>query len=179
MHARRSLILFAALAIAAALAPARASDDLAEPLQPLAPFLGKTWRGEGPGAEPGQTMVDVSRWERALNGQAVRVLHSVNEGEYGGETIIVWDAEQRSLVFYYFTTAGFRTQGTMRIEEGRLISHETVAGNENGVTEVRAMGEILPDGRLHSRSEYLQNGVWVPGHEFTYSEDPSARVIFR
>jgi hypothetical protein len=29
---------------------------------------------------------DVCRFERAPNGQAIRILHSVNEGIYGGET---------------------------------------------------------------------------------------------
>jgi hypothetical protein len=168
------------LALSLALSTAAAAaEDLAAPLEPLRPFLGKTWRGEMPGSTAEKPSIDVSRWERALNGQAVRILHSVNQGEYGGETIIFWDAAEKSLAFYYFTTAGFYTHGTMSFDGSRLVSHEMVTGNENGITEVRSTGEVLPDGRLHSKAEYLQNGEWVPGHEFYYSEDPGAQVVFR
>ena len=66
-------------------------------------------------------MYDVSRWERALNGRAVRILHADNDGVYGGESIIMWDKEKESLVFYSFTTAGFCTHGTMKYENGKFI----------------------------------------------------------
>lgn len=181
MH-MRSTVLLAAVILASGPSLVFGQEPQTPPplnphLAPLAPFLGKTWRGED--AAPAGHMQDISRWERALNGQAVRVLHSLNRGEYGGETLIFWDAQKESLVFFYFTTAGFYTTGSMTIEGERMVSHETVTGNENGVTEVRATSEVLPDGRLHSKAEYLQNGTWVPGHEFYYTEDPAAEVVFR
>ena len=61
-------------------------------------------------------MVDLALWERALNGKAVRVLHSINEGMYGGETLITWDAEKKTIVYHYFSTAGVQTRGTMKVE---------------------------------------------------------------
>lgn len=157
-------------------------DDAAplnEHLKPLKPFLGKTWKGKFVDPNTKKQVYDVSRWERALNGQAVRIRHSLNDGEYGGETIIIWDPKKESLVFFYFTTAGFYTNGTMTVEEGKMTSHEIVTGNQNGITEVKAVGILLPDGRLHSKSQYLQNGEWVDGHEFFYVEDATARVIFK
>jgi len=91
----------------------------------------------------------------------------------------MWDAEKESLVFFYFTTAGFYTQGTFSIEDGQFTSHEYVTGNESGITEVKATGKILPDGRLHSKAEYYKKGEWVDGHEFYYSEAPGEEVIFK
>ncbi len=156
-----------------------AQENLIEPLQPLARYVGKTWRGNLTEATPDKPMVDVSRWERALNGQAIRILHSVNDGEYGGETLILWDAEKEDLIFYYFTTAGFYTQGTIKIEGDTFTSHELVTGNSDGITEVRATGRLLPDGRMHSKAQYLKNGEWTDGHEIWYVEDAQARVVFR
>lgn len=156
-----------------------AETSLSEHLTPLAPFLGKTWRGEFADSTPEKPMFDVSRWERALNGQAIRVLHSVNDGEYGGETIIFWDPQQQQVAFHYFTTAGFFTMGTLTVADGKTTSRETVSGNQNGITEVEARSEILPDGRMRSTARYLQNGQWVPGHEILYREEPQAEVRFR
>ena len=157
----------------------RAEANLFDPLKPLQPFVGKTWVGKMVQSDSEKPVVDISRWERALNGMAVRILHSVNDGEYGGETLIVWDREKQKLVFTYFTTAGFFTNGTITIENGKMISHELVTGNENGITEVKAVGTILPDGRLHSKSQYLKNGQWIDGHEILYLEDPTAEIVFK
>ena len=158
---------------------ATAQESLAEQLKPLQPFIGKTWRGEFKNSTPDKPVVDVSRWERALNGQAVRVLHSINNGEYGGETIIFWDKQKQSLVYYYFTTAGFFTHGSFKLEQGKFISHEYVTGNAEGVTEVKATGEMTPDGKMISTSQYFKNGEWVEGHSAVYIEDSTAQVVFK
>jgi len=39
--------------------------------------------------------------------------------------------------------------------------------------------EMRRDGTMHSKSEYLKEGKWVPGHEVNYKEDPKAEVVFR
>src|SRR5262245_37748021 len=153
-----------------------AQENLDENLKAFQPFIGKTWKGELSDPSMNKPATDVARWERALNGMAVRVLHSVNNGEYGGESIIVWDKAKKSLAYYYFTTAGFYTNGTMKIENGKIISHEFVTGNTNGITEVKNTSEATADGKMISKSQYLQNGMWVDGHAAVYLEDASAQV---
>ena len=159
--------------------PAYPAESLIEQLQPLAPFVGKTWKGEFASSTTEQPVYDVSKWERALNGRAVRVLHSVNDGAYGGESIIVWDQKKQTIVFYYFTTAGFVTEGTMQVQDGKIVSHEHVSGEAGGVTEVKSTSEILPDGRMQGTSKYLKDGQWVDGHKITYREAPDAKVVFK
>jgi len=44
-------------------------------LEHLRPLL-KTWKGTFNESKPDKPTVDVQRWERALNGQAIRILHS-------------------------------------------------------------------------------------------------------
>jgi len=161
-------------------------SDSAEPqaklipqLEPFRPYIGKTWRGEFPNSTPEKPVVDISRWERALNGTAIRTLHSINQGEYGGESIITWDPVKKSLVYHYFTTAGFMTIGTMTFTDGRMVSIEKVVGDANGVTEVRATNEINAEGAMITKSEYLKNGKWEPGHSAVYRVDPKAEVVFK
>ncbi len=180
MKHRSKLLCLAVALFFAALVPAFAQEDLAEPLQPLQPFLGKTWKGTFANSTPEKPVIDVSRWERALNGKAVRVVHSINNGEYGGESFIFWDNEKKSLVFYYFTTAGFFTTGASTIENNKLVSHEYVKGAAaNGVTEVKSTFAITPDGKMSSTAEYFKNGKWEGGREVVYVEDATAQVVFK
>jgi hypothetical protein len=149
---------------------------LDEHLAPFAPYVGKTWRGEFKNSTKEKPMFDVSRWEVALKGKAIRTTHSVNDGIYGGETIIMWDADKKALVAFYFTTSGFYTQSTFEFNDGKLHSREAVKGNAQGITEVEAVSE-LTDGKLHVKSRYLKNGEWIDGHEITYTEAPDAKVV--
>jgi hypothetical protein len=172
-----AICLAALLALPAA--PAARAAELNPRLEPLRPLLGKTWRGSFPESTPAKPIVDVSRFEAALNGQAVRNLHSINDGAYGGETLIVWDQEKESLVFYYFTTGGFYTTGTLRAEDGAIVSHEVVKGAAGGVTEVKATFRVLPDGRLHVKTTNLKEGRWTDGRDMHYVEAPTASVKFK
>ena len=148
-------------------------------LEPLRPWLGKTWKGQFKDSKPDKPTIDVSRWERALNGKAVRILHSVNEGAYGGESIVMWDEKKQAVTYHYFTTGGFTTTGTMTFKDGKVLTHEVVTGSAGGVTEVRGTSEMRPDGTFQVKTEYLKGADWVPGREVTYKEDPSASVVFK
>jgi hypothetical protein len=148
-------------------------------LQPLEPLLGKTWKGVFKDSKPDKPVVDVARWERVLNGQAVRSLHSINQGVYGGETIFIWNDKKGTVEYYYFTTAGFMTTGTLEIKDGKIITHEEVKGDAGGITEVRGTSEIQADGKFHVKAEHLKNGEWTLGHEVTYEEDAAGAVVFK
>ncbi len=176
---RALLVLGCVLATSSGVLTAAETGTLHEKIEALRPFLGRTWRGEFKNSTPERPQIDISRWERALNGQAVRILHSINDGVYGGESLVIWDAAKKQLVYYYFTTAGFYTTGTMTVEGRKITSREVVTGSAEGVTEVKATSEILPDGSLQTRSQYLKMGEWVPGHEVLYREVAEAKVVFK
>lgn len=161
------------------LASVAGAAEMNPKLVPLQPFVGKTWRGVFPNSTPEKPVVDVSRFEVTLNGQVVRNLHSINDGEYGGECLFFWDKERNSLAYHYFTTAGFYTTGTLSVEKGVLTSHEFVKGNAEGIAEVKGASRLLPDGRLHVKTRYLKNGTWVDGREVYYVEDKAAVVRFK
>lgn len=175
---KTALFTSIALLTAATLSAAETSS-LEEHLEGFRPFLGKTWRGEFKNSRPDKPTIDVARWERALNGRAIRVLHSVNDGSYGGESIIRWDKESKQIVYHYYTTAGFMTAGTMTIAGGKLVGSEKVSGDANGVTEVRSTTELRPDGTMLVKAEYLKNGQPSGGRETLYKEDPKAEVKFK
>jgi hypothetical protein len=172
-------ILFLCLLLPILTLRAAETRSLDEQLEPFRPFLGKTWRGEFKNSTPDKPTIDVARWERALNGKAIRVLHSVNDGVYGGESIMRWDNEKKQIVYNYFTTAGFTTSGTLTWANGKMIAVEKVAGSSEGITEVRSTYELRADGVLHNKSEYLKGSEVSGGREVFYKEDAKAEVKFK
>lgn len=178
MNISRILIgLVATVGIALNLA-AGDSPFLDPHLEPLRPWLEKTWKGQFKDPKQDKPQVDVVRWERALNGKAVRILHSLNNGAYGGEAIVRWDETKLAVAYNYFTTADFMTKGTMIFKDRKIMTREVVIGNAGGITEVRAEFEMRPDGTYHVKTEYLKDGAWSPGREVTYREDATAKVLF-
>ena len=155
------------------------TGSLDEHLEVFRPLLGKTWRGEFKESTPEKPLFDVARWERALNGKAVRQVHSVNEGVYGGETIIQWDNDKKTVVYHYFTTAGFSTTGTMQPDGKKFTALEQVHGSANGITDVRSTEELRADGSFLVKAEYLKNGEVAGTREVLYKEDSKAEVKFK
>jgi hypothetical protein len=145
----------------------------------LSPLLGRTWRGEFASSTPERPVVDIARYEAVLNGQAVRCLHSINDGEYGGETLYLAGAAPGELEYWYFTTAGFHSHGTLRRDGNVLSSRETLSGETGGITEVRGTATVLSGTEFVVRTEHLAQGTWVPGHEARYRAAPGAEPRFR
>ncbi len=186
LHNTRSWVVFSILLLGVALgaregkAQESAEKETLHPmLEPLRPLMGKTWKGTFKNSTPEKPVVDVMKCERALNGQAVRLLHSINQGLYGGETLIIADPKKKKVVYYYFTTAGFMTIGTMEFNGNKIVTLEKVEGGGGGIAEVKGESERLPDGKLHVKTEHLKDGKWEPGHEATYEPDPAAQVVFK
>jgi len=156
----------AAVLVLSVVAAAR-EVELEEHLKPFEFLLGNTWKGTFSDSTPENPMVDVARWEAILDGKVLRGSHSLNQGSYAGETMLIWDAKKNSLVYFYFTNAGFYTQGTMKLEKGRIVGHEYVTGHES-ITEVKAEMTPLKAGGYMVVSSYLSGGEWVTGHEAVY-----------
>lgn len=150
-------------------------------LEIFRPFLDSHWEGDL--TEPGKEkkMIDRSIWSRALNGQAIKTVHSINHGDYGGETFIFWDKKQKKIAYYYFTTAGFYTHGTMSYNPATksIDALEQVENNAQGITQVRSKSMLDEQGKLIVSSEYLQNGNWIKGHSAVYRPVPATDVKFR
>jgi len=182
MNMRPRSLLWLGLLLVSMGAPVGAeSGKLHEKLEPFRPLLGKTWAGDFPDAPDGTKMVDIVRYERALNGMAVRSLHSINDGFYGGETLFRWDDAAGQLVFHYFTTQGFVTKGVIHPNpDGSFTSKEKVEdpAKADGVTEVHAVFRVESD-RLVVESTYLRGDAATPGHSAVYRPAPDRDVVFR
>ena len=134
----------------------------------LADFVGSTYRGVPVGGGS-DAVADIQQWEWAdEEASTILIRHSLEDESYGGDTIVRRDEKSGKLSYVYTTTAGFITEGTFDVsDEGTWEAIEDVTGHSD-ITKVRSNGHIRDDGALISRSEYLKNGTWVPGHSFVY-----------
>ncbi|WP_462159670.1 hypothetical protein [Pseudoalteromonas sp. GB56] len=154
-----------------------ATSSLDPKLAVFEPYLG-TWEASFSMAKGQPPMTDISMWERALNGKAIRTKHSINNGVYGGESFIFWDKEKEQMVFYYFTTADFFTQGTLEItEDGSFIAYEDVTGSSEGITQVKSTSSFK-DGQFTVTTQYLKKGEWTKPEQRVYSRSDK-EVIFK
>jgi len=134
----------------------------------LTAFVGNTYRGiPGGGGDP-DAKADIQKWSWALGGTAIKIRHAIEDGSYGGDTYVYKDAAAGGLVYVYITNAGFRTEGTITInEDGSYTADEAVTGHPT-ITMVRSTSRLNEDGSSTMASEMLENGEWTPGHSFTY-----------
>lgn len=186
-HAVKALTFGAAIAIATVAgatqiaraepaASAPATGNVYEPMKPFLPYINKTWRGVGKD-EKGKEIIDIQRWQLILGGRAVETSHGMEDGSYGGRTIIFFDEGKKTYIYHYFTTAGFHTQGTMKIEGDKIVSSEIVSGHAT-IAQVDAT-MTMADGKMTTASEYIsKDGTRAPGHGFVYVEAPGAKVPF-
>jgi len=117
---------------------------------------------------------DIGIWERALNGKAIHTKHSINEGEYGGESMIFYDSKKESLVFYYFTTAGFYTKGTIKVlSPTQFVAYEEVTGSKEGITKVKSMSDFK-EGKFVVSTSYLKKGEWTKPEQRIYTRSTKA-----
>jgi len=159
--------------------PATTQAEEVMPLHPelerLRPFLGVTWRGDL--SDPGTKIrrSDIVRYDRTLNGEAVRMLHSVNDGEFGGEMIIRFSDEKDAVEYHYFTSAGFYVQGIMTLRRGRMIAEDRDAeGRAVLRTERWLKGESLV-----SMTRMYRDGKWTRGTEQFYAPAPDEKIRYR
>lgn len=151
------------------------SKPFADKLQAFAPYLG-TW--ESSFEMNGKTVNDVTNFERALNGTTLRVMHSIDNGVYGGESLMFWDASKKKMVFYYFTTAGFYTNGYMEWQDSNtFVAYEDVTGNQSGITKVKSTSKLKGD-TMTVATSYLKKGEWTPEQTRTYRRSKKS-VVFK
>jgi len=152
--------------------PSYAQVTAQEKLMIFAPFIG-TWK-----AEFADGKHDVSQYEWILGGKAIRIMHSINDGDYGGEALVQWNIKKQAITYQYVTTATFYTEGTITPTENGFDAREVVHGNMGGIAETRA-GYTMKDGELHVWSQFLKDGEWTEKSPATYTKAPEAKVRFQ
>ncbi|MEO9971510.1 MAG: hypothetical protein ABJG15_17065 [Hyphomonadaceae bacterium] len=139
----------------------------------LAAFPGRTFRGEpmtAQGTPDTNGVADVQSWAWSEDGKEIVIHHALEDGSYGGRSLVYPKASGDELAYSYVTSAGFETLGTFTLyEDGSWESIETVEGHPT-ITHVRSRGYERADGALISESDYLTGNEWSRGTSFVYTE---------
>ncbi|MBS1708590.1 MAG: hypothetical protein JSS65_07710 [Armatimonadetes bacterium] len=171
--------MFAVSLIGALVLATPKQDSLDPHLEPFKPLLGMTFKGVFKKSTPENPIIDVTHWERAMNGKAVRFFHSVNDGAYGGETIFRWDPEKNAVTGHYFTTANFMTVGTVTFERGELQFHDKVVGQAGDTVAVEATISFNKEGGYTVRADAITKTGEKNSRETVYKPDLQSRVVFK
>ncbi len=143
-------------------------------LEIFLPYTGKTWKAL---LNPDQGLYDTARWEIALKGNVLRILHALSGSVYGGETLLFWDEEAQTLVYTYCTTARFYTHGTAEpMPGGKIFFKEQVVGPAGGVTANEVVLSLDAPNQMHKQVRSLRNGEWSEWRDVIYSEAPGEFV---
>ena len=176
----RKLVLASVIALsvpAVALAQPAPLPEAVSGRAAYAPFeamVGKTWRGQGTRDAKAE---DIQRWEWAIGGNAIRIVHSVNNGAYAGESLIFRDKDTGNYIFHYFTTGGFHTTGTIRPTGPVAFEMEEAVHGVKGLAALKSTGVLGADGIYRTRSKVEKDGQWVEVGGFDYREDATAKVV--
>ena len=159
-------------------AQTKSEPPLSDHLIEMKPFIGNTYKGDFINSTKENPMFDVLSFERALNGNAIKVIHSVNNGEFVGETMVMWNPEKGGLQSWYFTSAGSLTIQNVQIRKNTFISIENVERNQNGITKVKTIMEVLNEDQIKKRTKYLMNNMWKDGSETLYNKINGLKPVF-
>ncbi len=154
-------------------------NDLSKHLSGFEIFVGKKFQGEFYNSTKENPLMDIIYFERILNGEAIRISHSVNNGEYGGEYIITWNSDKGKIESYHFSTGGEIRVSNIDIINNEISIKEDFSQNENGIQKVKKIFRLGAEGYLENNIKYMINNMWVKSHEMIYSRNDSAKIIFR
>lgn len=134
----------------------------------LADMPGSTFVGI-PMGDSSERLKDYQKWAWVEDGNAILISHALEDGSYGGDTIVRTTDDPNELVYEYVTNAGFTTTGSFRLdhEAGTWTSLELVEG-DSPVSEVESKGVMNADGTMRMTSRYLTADGWQEGHGFIY-----------
>ena len=86
-------------------------------------------------------------FERILNGKAISISHSVNDGKYGGKYIIMWNSEKNMVESYFFSTGGEIILSKATISVDNITIEEDFSKNGNRIKKVKKISKF-PNGVL-------------------------------
>jgi hypothetical protein len=173
MNCHPSLSLAGAMLTVTVLAGPTPGQELADPLQMLAPLLGKTWVGHYVDSPADQHLTHIVRWEAALDGQAVRQTKEVPELGFSLESFYYWDWERKEVVFLTLTSRGFNSHGVAHSERGSIIMLGLNLGSDSA-REFKLRFDLLPGDRLRDRFFLKQDDGWEQRHLIEYAAQISA-----
>ncbi len=160
------------IALIAMLYPFSASpaEELEEHLHFLEPLLGKEWVGGFVGPESPDIEI-VLRFEKILDGHAVRYVREAIAADFSSLTQFYWNPGREEICFTSLNNKGIVEEGVVLATEGRIVllgkSHRP-----DGTIEFKTTLEIDPRGTLRDTFQRLKDGEWVQGHlqEFVAEE---------
>jgi tetratricopeptide (TPR) repeat protein len=131
---------------------------LVSELEPLAPLLGN-WIGRFD--DPDETMEIHCTWAPILDGNAVRMVNTIEEAGFVSERTIYFDRAAESMAYVVITNNGYVSRGQMAFEGTLLVDTGSQTSPEGTVRQASGVWELMPDGTLENTGADRVEGRWV------------------
>jgi hypothetical protein len=136
MNISKIAALIGAGTVAVLCAHGQTSTPSAAGLEPIAFLTAHEWDAKLPDSPDGKKKKIHARFIWAQNRQAIRISNElVTDGKAAPyiDGLYAWDPHQRVIVFWYVEATGGLTEGTVKLEEGKLV-HEFQETEPDGKT---------------------------------------------
>ena len=153
------------------------NNSISDKLILFKPFLGKIFRGKIINSKVNDSIYNIHRWYSVLNGNAIRMTHEINNGEYLSEAFILWDEKLNRLRSWHFNSSGIVVIKDVKFVDDNLIFIEDVSKNKNGITKVKTIYNFIYNGKLQNRTRFLMDNIWVDGGESIYDELVNTDIV--
>jgi hypothetical protein len=133
-----------------------AEEATANPLAPLAFFTTHEWDAQLPDSPKGQKLKIHAVFTWAQNRQAIRISNQfVADGKPTPyiDGLYAWDPQRRAIVFWYVDAQGSLSQGTVKMEDGKLV-HEFQEVQRDGKS-ADYLARVTPHGEESWENEIL------------------------
>jgi hypothetical protein len=138
--------------------PVAAQEVVPEHFRHLAPLVGSCWRGAFP--DGGQT--DEHCFEWVYGTTYIRDHHVVRGGEtdYQGETLFAWDVERQIVVYWYWSSAGGVSTGSVQVAGAELRFPDEVHRQDGATRTFRSVWRMIDADRYLAITEEQTDQVW-------------------
>jgi hypothetical protein len=129
---------------------------LPAPLSPIAFLTAHVWDAKLPDSPDGKKMKIHAQFTWAQNRQAIRISNQfVTDGKASPyiDGLYAWDPQQHAIVFWYVDAKGSLSQGTVKVEDGKLV-HEFKETQMDGKT-AEFVARVTPSGDEGWENEIL------------------------
>lgn len=146
------------------------AQSLQERLNPLKPFLGRTWKGDLKAPNGELISVSVRNFESIADGKVIKIIKKSEGKSDWGEGCFYWNDIEKKIAYFFIEGAGVFQTGFVKVENNAITIEGTMTWPTQMNPQVKQSYEFkntfefTSDGKMIDKWFMNAFGPWQPGH---------------